>query len=103
MPRVPLLLPAAAALLLPRCCSRQSWCCAADPGNRTKGVEELDVEIKGSALWPTVTGESKHKAVIANGNAQFDIAKCNPSFVQVRDGMVAAAAGWHGRVLPLPP
>ncbi|PRW55899.1 kinase [Chlorella sorokiniana] len=53
------------------------------PGNRTQGVEQLPIEIKGSPLWPTVLGDNGHKAVVANGTMQLDIAKCNPSFVQV--------------------
>lgn len=66
-------------------------CPAAAPGNRTLGVEQLPVEIKGSSVWPTVIGDNAHKAVLANGTMQLDIAKCNPSFVQVR---LRAVDGW---------
>lgn len=34
---------------------------AAAPGNRTLGIETLPIEIKGSAIWPTVLGDNGHK------------------------------------------
>lgn len=53
------------------------------PGSRLRGVEMLPLEIKGSPLWPTVTGEIGHSVVIQGSPVQFDISNCNPDFVQV--------------------
>lgn len=66
-------------------------CPRADPGNRTKGVELLPVEVKGSPLWPTVLGADGHKAAMVNMQAQVDIQECNPAFVEA-SGMGGAAA-----------
>jgi len=43
----------------------------------------MDVEVKGSALYPTVVGLPGHKAVMANSDVEFDISKCVPEFVSV--------------------
>lgn len=42
----------------------------------------LQVEVKGSPLWPTVVGADGHKAAMVNMQAQIDIHDCNPAFVE---------------------
>ncbi|KAL4457609.1 hypothetical protein ABPG75_012474 [Micractinium tetrahymenae] len=59
------------------------------PGNRTRGVETLQVEVKGSPLWPTVVGADGHKAAMANMQAQIDIHDCIPAFVEIEAGRIA--------------
>ncbi|KAL4418911.1 hypothetical protein ABPG77_003701, partial [Micractinium sp. CCAP 211/92] len=59
------------------------------PGNRTRGVETLQVEVKGSPLWPTVMGTDGHKAAMLNMQAQIDIHDCNPAFVEIEEGRIS--------------
>lgn len=54
-----------------------------NPGNRSQGIEQLKIEIRGSAVWPTITGQDGHKIIFANSDMHMDIAKCNPDFVEV--------------------
>jgi hypothetical protein len=57
----------------------------ADPGNRTKAIENNQVpyEVVSAILWPTVSGMPGHFERYTNVFAYMDTPDCNPEFVQI--------------------
>lgn len=66
---------------------------SANPASYSGGLASLNIESKGSFLWPSITGDPGYRIVVNNSVVFHDVAGCSPQLVEGEISRLAKILG----------